>query len=190
MLAAKALIGYTSLLLPRDFKKNDKIILNHIKMEEAPNLYPNLSDQIQFKLKKINKIKDYIIAEIHEREAMSKEFSKHIVAFDYFDKAFIFLSATSRGISIASFARIIGAPVRIARASFNFAFSIATGIVRKNIANNTERKKHYKIVMLARSELSNVDNSITTITMIMIMVITQALINSEISHEEYTKIIN
>ena len=36
------------------------------------NIYPNLNDQQQFRLNKINKIKDYFVAEVKERELMSK----------------------------------------------------------------------------------------------------------------------
>ena len=43
---------------------------------ETPNMYPNLNANIsndqQFRLNKINEIKDYFIAEIKERELMSK----------------------------------------------------------------------------------------------------------------------
>ena len=39
---------------------------------ETHNIYPNLSDQQQFRLNKINEIKDYFVAEIKERELMSK----------------------------------------------------------------------------------------------------------------------
>ena len=41
-------------------------------MDEVSNIYPNLSNQIQFRLNKTNEIKDYFIAEIREREAISK----------------------------------------------------------------------------------------------------------------------
>ena len=34
---------------------------------EAPNIYQNLNDQQQFRLNKINEIKDYFVAEIKER---------------------------------------------------------------------------------------------------------------------------
>ena len=37
-------------------------------MGKASNMYPNLSDQRQFKLNKINEVKVYLIAEIRERE--------------------------------------------------------------------------------------------------------------------------
>ena len=73
----------------------------------------NLDNQ-QFRLNKINEIKDYFIAEIKERELMSKILSKYISSFDYFDKSLTVLSATSGSISIASFATVIGTPVGIA----------------------------------------------------------------------------
>ena len=59
-------------------------------MYEKSNVYTNLFDQTQFRLKRINEIKGNFIAEICEREAMSKELSQYIVAFDYFDKILSF----------------------------------------------------------------------------------------------------
>ena len=63
---------------------------------ETPNMYPNLnanlSNDQQFRLNKINQIKDYFFAEIKERELMSKRLSKYIASFDYFDKSLIVLS--------------------------------------------------------------------------------------------------
>ena len=49
-------------------------------------MYPNISNGHQFRLNKINEIKDYFIAEIKERELMSKKLSKYIASFEYFDK--------------------------------------------------------------------------------------------------------
>ena len=89
---------------------------------EAHNLNPKLYDQQQFRLNKINEIKDYFLAEIKERQLMSKRLSKYIASFDYFEKSLIVLSATSGGISIASFSTVTGAPVGIASASFSFHF--------------------------------------------------------------------
>ena len=56
---------------------------------EAPNIYPNLSDQQQFRLNKINAINYYFIAKIKERELMSKSLSKYIAPFDYFDQSLV-----------------------------------------------------------------------------------------------------
>ena len=91
----------------------------------------NLSNDQQFRLNKINEIRDYFVAEIKERELMSKRLSKYIASFDYFEKSLIVLSITTGSFSIASFATVIAAPVGIISASFSLAFSISTGIVKK-----------------------------------------------------------
>ena len=52
---------------------------------ETQNIYPNLNDQQQLGLNKINEIKDYFVAEIKERELKSKRLSKYIASFDYID---------------------------------------------------------------------------------------------------------
>ena len=81
----------------------------------------------QFRLNKINEIKNYFIAEIKERELMSKKLSKYIACCDYFDKFFIVLSAASDSVSNISF---IGTPVGIACASVSFTFSLSTGLIK------------------------------------------------------------
>ena len=100
---------------------------------EARNIYPNwsaaLSNEQQFRVNKINEIKDYFVAETKERELMNKRLSKYIASFDYFGKSLIVLSVTTGSISIASFATGIGAPVGMMSASCSLAFSITTGIV-------------------------------------------------------------
>ena len=78
---------------------------------ENHNIYLNLnaiplSDQQQIRLNKINEIKDYFVAEIKERELMSKRLSKYITSFDCFDKSLIVLSITTGSISFASFGAI------------------------------------------------------------------------------------
>ena len=71
------------------------------------NMYPNLSttpsNEQEFRLNKINEIKDCFMTEIKERELMSKRPSKHNASFDYFDKSLIVLSLAAGRISTASF---------------------------------------------------------------------------------------
>ena len=75
------------------------------KSHETPNMYPNLSTALsneqQFRLNKINEIKDFFVAEIKERELMSKRLSKYISSFDYFDKSLIVLFVTTGSTAIA-----------------------------------------------------------------------------------------
>ena len=151
---------------------------------ETHNIYPNLSatlsNEQQFSLNKINEIKDYFVSEIKERELMSKRLSKYIALFAYFEKSLIVLSVTTGSISIASFATVIGAPVGMMSASCSLAFSITTGFVKKFMKTiRNKKKKHNKIVMLARSKLNSIESKIS-----------EALINNEISHEDFMTIIN
>ena len=112
---------------------------------KTPNMYPNLSANIsnnqQFRLNKINEIKDYFIAEIKERELMSKNLSKCIASSGYLDKSLIVLSVATGSISIASFATAIGTPVGIMSASCSLAFSITTGFVKKFLKTIRNKKK-------------------------------------------------
>ena len=63
---------------------------------------------------------------------MSEKLSKYIAAFDYIDKTLIVLPATSGGVSIISFASVIGVPAGIAIASFTLLFSLATDKIMRN----------------------------------------------------------
>ena len=81
---------------------------------KTPNIYPNLNaippNEQKFRLNKVNEIKDYFLAEIRERELISKNLSKCIASLDYFDKSLNVLSISSGSIFIALFSRFIVAP--------------------------------------------------------------------------------
>ena len=154
---------------------------------KTPNIYPNLSalntnisNEQQFRLNKINEIKDYFIAEIRERELMSKNLSKYIASFEYFDKSLIFLSVATGSISLASFVTVAGAPVGIMSSSCSLIFSITTGFVKKLLKTTRNKKqKDNKIVMLARIKLNSIESKMS-----------EALINNEISHEDFMTTLN
>ena len=138
-----------------------------------------LNDLTKFRLDEINKIKDYLNTEIKERKDIVKKISKYIAAFDYADKLFITLSASFGALSIVSHATVVGIPVGIAGASLTVIFTVTTGAVKKllNITRK-KKKKHKKITTLARNKLNIIET-----------LISQALIDFDISHEEFSKII-
>ena len=108
---------------------------------------------------------------------MSKSLSKYIFSFD---KSLIVLSVATGSISVASFATVIGALVGIMSASCSLAFSITTGLVKTFLkTTRNKKKKHIKIVMLARSKLNIIESKIS-----------EALINSEISYKGFMTIID
>ena len=49
-----------------------------------------------------------------------------------------------------------GAPVGIASASFTLIFSLTTGIIKKLLCITKYKRKHDKILMLAKSKLDSI----------------------------------
>ena len=143
------------------------------------NEISELKDLTKYRLDEINKIKEYFNAEIKERKDIIRKISKYIVTFDYADKVFITLSASFGTLSIASYATIVGVPVGIAGASLTLIFTVTAGVV-KTLLNITRKKKskHNKVIALARSKLNVIEN-----------LVSQALIDFEITHEEFSQII-
>ena len=104
------------------------------------------------RLNEINKIENYFNSEINQRKLCSKKPSKYVSAFDYIDKIFIVLNATTGGVCMISHSTVVGAPVEIASAGFAIAFSLATGMIKKLLkTRRNKKKKHDKILMLAKS---------------------------------------
>ena len=93
---------------------------------KTPNLYPNLGANIsndqQFRLNKINEIKDYFLAEIRGKGLTSKNSSKYIASVDYFDKSLNVLSRLAGSIPAASFVTVTEAPPVIIGASCSLTF--------------------------------------------------------------------
>ena len=125
------------------------------------------------------KIEKYFIDEISETKSYCKKLNKYVTIFNYIDKILIVSSATGGGVSINSFSSVIGVCAGISSASFTLIFSLATGIVKKlPDITRKKRKKHDKILMLAKSKLNSIDT-----------LISQALIDMDISHEEFITIL-
>ena len=94
------------------------------------------------------------------------------------EKVLIVLSATSSGVCIISSASVVGALVAIAGASFTLFF-LTTGIIKKLLSiTRNKKKKRDKIFILVKSELDNIEN-----------LVSQALIDMEISQEEFNAVI-
>ena len=77
------------------------------------------------------------------------------------EKIFIVLSATTRGFCIISHATVVCAPVGIASAGFTIVFSLATGIIKKLLKIRNKKKKHDKILMLAKSKLNSIETLVS-----------------------------
>ena len=74
---------------------------------------------------------------------------------------------------------VVGAPAGIAGASFTLILSLTIEIIKKlrSITRN-KKKKHDKILLLAKSKLNSIE-----------ILVSQALIDMEISHEKFDSIL-
>ena len=157
-------------------KKTVELLKEYLRM----NNIIELTNVNTYRLDEINKIRDYCNNDIKERKGIIKKLNKYLVSFDYLDKIFIAVSASFGTLSIASYASVVGIPAGIVGSSFSLIFTIGTGI-SKSLLNVTKKrkKKHNKIIVLAKNKLGMIDKLLSS-----------ALNDSEISHEEFTNIIN
>ena len=90
------------------------------------------------------------------------------------------LSAARGGIRIIPLTSVTGVPAGIGSASFTLIISLTTGIIKKLLKiTRKKKKKQSKTSMLAKTKL----NSIETL-------MSQALIDLEIIHEEFKTIVD
>ena len=156
-------------------KRTIELLKEYLRM----NNIIELTHVNKYRLDEINKIRDYFNNEIKERKDIIKKLNKYIVSFDYLDKIFITLSASFGTLSIASYASAVGTPSGIVGSSLTLIFTIGTGI-NKSLLKVTKkrRKKHNKIIALAKNKLNTIDTLLSS-----------AVNDSDISHEEFSNII-
>ena len=157
-------------------RRTIRLLKEYLKM----NNIIELTDVNKYRLDEINKRRDYFNNEIKNEKDMIKKLSKYLVSFDYLDKIFITLSASFGTLSIASYASVVGMPAGITGASLTLVFTIGTGISKSLLKLTKKRKKkHNKIIALTKNKLNIIDTLLSSV-----------LNDSEISHEEFTNIIN
>ena len=151
-------------------KRTIKLLKEYLKMNNIIELTDTAKSSSseranKYRLDEINKIRYYFNKEIKERKDIIKKLNKYLVSFDYLDEIFITLSASFGTLSIASQATLI--------------FTIGTGISKSLLKVTKKRKKkHNKIIALAKSKLNTIDTLLSI-----------ALNDSKISHEDFTNII-
>ena len=155
-------------------KRTIKLLKEYLRMNNL-----ELTDVNKYRLDEINKIKEYFDNKTKEIKDIIKKLNKYFVSFDYLDKIFITLSGSFGTLSIASYAAVVGIPVGIAGSSLTLIFTIGMGINKSLLKVTKKRKKkHNKIIALAKSKLNTIETLLSS-----------ALNDSRISHEEFTNII-
>ena len=122
-----------------------------------------------------------MIKEINQNKLISKKHKKVCRILNYIDLSLIVTSAITGCVSISAFASLVGIPIGITSSAIGLKMCIITAGIKKYnaIIKKKKKKKHDKIVLLAKSKLNSIE-----------VLISKALIDSNISHDEFVSINN
>ena len=111
---------------------------------------------------------------------MTKKHKKVCTSLNYIEHFLILAFKIAGCIPISTFTSLIGIPIALTSSSIGLKISeIAAGIIKYKSIIKKKRKKHDKIVLLAIYKLNSVE-----------VLISKALIDSGISHDEFVLINN
>ena len=135
---------------------------------------------LEFRLKNIDETKNYLIEEINRNELMSKKRKKVYTTLSYIEH-FIILASTITGyVSISPFASLVGILIEITSSAIGLKIcAITAGNKKYNSIIQKKKKKHDKIVLLAKSQLNKSE-----------ILISKSLIDLNIIHDEFVLINN
>ena len=89
---------------------------------------------------------------------MSKNHKQFCRVLNYVDNLFIVISAITGCVSISTFASLLRMPIGITGSTIGLKNCVITaGINRDNSINKKNKKKHDKIVLLAKSKLNSTE---------------------------------
>ena len=132
----------------------------------------------EFRLKNIGETRNCLIDEINRNELISKKHKKVCTTLNYIQHSLILISTITGCIFISAFASLVGIPIAITNSAVGLTSCVLTAASKnyKSIIKK-KKKKHDKIVLLAKSKLNSME-----------VLLSKALIDSVISHEEFVLI--
>ena len=111
---------------------------------------------------------------------MSKKHKNVCRVLNYIDHLLIVISTITGYVSISAFASLVGSPIEITSSAVGLKIcAITAGIKKYESIIKKKEKKHQKIVLLAKSKLNSIE-----------VLISKALIDSNISHDEFVLVNN
>ena len=134
----------------------------------------------EFRLKNIDERENYFIEEIKQNELISKKHQKVSTTLNY-SKHFAALSSAFAGyFSVSTFGFLAGIPIGIPSPAVGLKICAITAAIKKYKSIITKKKKkHEKIVLLAKTKLNRTE-----------VLTSKASIDSNISHDEFVLINN
>ena len=130
----------------------------------------------EFRLKNKDETRNYFLEEIKQNELLSKKHKKVCTTQNYIEHFLVLASTITGCIQITAFTYLVGIPIGITSSAIELKICAITAAIKKyKSIIKKKKKKHDKMVLLA--------NSIKVL-------ISKALIDSVISHDEFALIKN
>ena len=170
MLTGKTLLDYTNLFSLDDYKQNNKIIYGSI-------LRANMSS-LEFRLKKIDEARNYLLDEIKHNNLMSEKCKKTCNYLNHVEHLLILASTVTGCVSISAFATLVCVPIGVTSSAVGKNICAITAEIKKSIINK-KKKKHDKIVLLGKQKLNTIE-----------VLNSNSLIDSYLSHDEFVSVNN
>ena len=112
----------------------------------------------EFRLKNIDETRNYLPEKLEQNELMSKKYKKICTTLNYIEHFLILASTIIEFISIPAFATLLVIPIGITSSTIGLKIcAIATGIKKYKSVTKKKKKKHDKIVLLAKSKLNRIE---------------------------------
>ena len=134
----------------------------------------------ELRLRYINETRNHFIKEIEQNQLMSKKHKKVCTTLNHIEHFLILASTMTGCISISTFASLIGIPTGITSSEIGLKiYAVTAGIKKYKSIIKKKKKKHDKVVLLAKSKLNRIE-----------VLISKDLIDSNISNDDFILINN
>ena len=135
---------------------------------------------LQFKLRKIDETRNYLLEEIKNNDLISEKYKKICKYLNYVEHVLILVLTVIGCVSISEFTSLVRALVGTASSAVGMKMcAITTEIKKYQSIIKKKKKKHDKIVLLGKAKLDTME-----------VLISRSLINSYISHDEFVSVNN
>ena len=142
----------------------------HTMVEEA---------SLEFRSRKIDETKNHLIDEVKHNDLMSGKYKKSCKYLKYAEHLLILASVVTGCISISAFASLDAILVGITSSAVGIKVLAVTAGIKKYKSAIKKKKKHDKIMLLGKDKLNTIE-----------LLISKALIDSDISHDEFASVNN
>ena len=134
---------------------------------------------LDFRLTKIDETRNCFLREIKRNDLMSKKHKKTSRNINYFEDSLLFISAVTGCFSVSVFASLASIHIGIASPSVRKMCTATKGVKKYMSIFKKKKKKHGKIVLLAKTKVNTID-----------VLISKTLIDSCINHDEVSSVNN